>query len=62
MWPVAEFYSGSNELSADELRLAAIFREKGREDLANCVIEGLRQVFNFEDEEWEAWKNKALNV
>lgn len=46
MWPVAEFYDGSNELAADELRLAAIFREKGREDLANCVIEG-RKVQRF---------------
>lgn len=46
MWPVAEFYNGSNELSADELRLAAVFREKGREDLANCVIKG-RKVQRF---------------
>ena len=46
MWPVAEFYDGSNELAADELRLAAIFQEKGREDLANCVIEG-RKVQRF---------------
>ncbi|KAJ5135521.1 uncharacterized protein N7515_004799 [Penicillium bovifimosum] len=88
MWPVAEFYNGSNELSADELQLAAIFREKGREDLAVCVVEGrkvqrflfalglessfldmqtlphlfagLQRAFNFEDEEWEAWKSKAL--
>ncbi|CAG7973466.1 unnamed protein product [Penicillium salamii] len=88
MWPVAEFYNGLNELAADELRLAAIFREKGREDLAACVLEGrkvqrfffalgsessfldmqtlsylfagLRRAFNFEDEDWEAWKSKAL--
>lgn len=46
MWPVAEFYNGSNELAVDELRLAAIFRERGREDLANCVIEG-RKVQRF---------------
>ncbi|CAG8000973.1 unnamed protein product [Penicillium salamii] len=46
MWPVAEFYNGNNELSADELRLAAIFRERGREDLAICVVEG-RKVQRF---------------
>ncbi|KAK7428389.1 hypothetical protein QQZ08_005146 [Neonectria magnoliae] len=46
MWPVAEFYNGSNELAVDELRLAAIFRERGREDLANCVIKG-RKVQRF---------------
>lgn len=88
LWPVAEFYSGSNALAADELRLAAIYHEKGREDLAVCVIEGrkaqrflfalgpessfldmqthlnlfagLQRAFNFEDEEWETWKSKAL--
>ncbi|KAJ5356063.1 hypothetical protein N7517_010672 [Penicillium concentricum] len=88
MWPVAEFYSGFNELTADELRLAAILRERGREDLAICVVKGrkaqrfffalglessfldiqtfphifagLRRAFNLEDEEWEAWKSKAL--
>ncbi|KAJ5950725.1 uncharacterized protein N7479_009138 [Penicillium vulpinum] len=48
MWPVAEFYNGFNELTADKLRLAAIFREKGREDLALCVIEGRKaQRFFF---------------
>ncbi|KAJ6149264.1 hypothetical protein N7471_000463 [Penicillium samsonianum] len=88
MWPVAEFYNGFNKLAADELRLADIYREKGREDLAMCVVEGrkaqrfffalgsessfldrqtllhifagLRRAFNFEDEEWETWKSKAL--
>jgi hypothetical protein len=88
MWPVAEFFNGFNELGADELRLATIFREKGREDLAMCVLEGrkvqrfffalgpessfldmqtlacifagLQRAFNLENEEWEAWKSKAL--
>ncbi|KAJ5585625.1 uncharacterized protein N7459_005425 [Penicillium hispanicum] len=46
MWPVAEIYDGSNELAADELRLAAIFLERGREDLANCVLNG-RKVQRF---------------
>ena len=46
MWPLLEFYDGSNELTTDELRLAAIFQEKGREDLANCVMNG-RKVQRF---------------
>ncbi|KAI9856373.1 MAG: hypothetical protein M1813_009124 [Trichoglossum hirsutum] len=46
MWPVGKFYSGSNELAEDELRLAAIFHERGREDLANCIING-RKVQRF---------------
>ena len=40
MWPSIEFYDGSNELTEDELRLAAIFRGRGRGDLSNCVING----------------------
>lgn len=46
MWPVAEFYDGSNDLCADELRFAAIFREKGREDLAAYVTGG-RKIQRF---------------
>ncbi|KAI0198917.1 hypothetical protein F4808DRAFT_434249 [Astrocystis sublimbata] len=42
MWPVAKFYDGSNEHSDEEVRLAAIFRERGRDDLASCVVEGRR--------------------
>lgn len=40
MWPVVEFYDASNELAADELRLAAIFLENGRKDLADSVRNG----------------------
>lgn len=48
MWPVADFYSGSNELATDELRLASILQERGREDLASCVTDGRRfQRFFF---------------
>ena len=43
MWPVAEFYDGSNELTDDELRFAGIFRERGRSDLAGYVT-GSRKV------------------
>ncbi|KAL2018802.1 hypothetical protein VTK56DRAFT_360 [Thermocarpiscus australiensis] len=46
MWPVARFYEGSNELSDEEVRLANIFRERGRDDLAECVIQG-RKVQRF---------------
>ncbi|EEH09420.1 conserved hypothetical protein [Histoplasma capsulatum G186AR] len=46
MWPVNEFYDGSNQLAADELRLAAIFQERGRADLANYVLKG-RKVQRF---------------
>lgn len=46
MWPVGEFYDGSNELAAEELRLAAVFQERGRGDLADCVMKG-RKVQRF---------------
>ncbi|KAI1081885.1 hypothetical protein F5B20DRAFT_578664 [Whalleya microplaca] len=46
MWPVAQFYDGSNELTDEELRFAGIFREKGRNDLASYVTEG-RKVQRF---------------
>ncbi|KAL4969718.1 uncharacterized protein BDV14DRAFT_195970 [Aspergillus stella-maris] len=46
MWPVAEFYDGSNQLTTEELRLADIYRERDREDLANYVIEG-RKIQRF---------------
>ncbi|KAF4513208.1 hypothetical protein G6O67_000508 [Ophiocordyceps sinensis] len=42
MWPVADFYNGSNDLTTDEMRLADIFRERGRHDLAECVVNGRR--------------------
>ncbi|KAH7322687.1 hypothetical protein B0I35DRAFT_450033 [Stachybotrys elegans] len=40
MWPVAAFYDGSNELAKEEVFLAHVFREKGREDLARYVLDG----------------------
>ncbi|KAG6227964.1 hypothetical protein E4U26_001364 [Claviceps purpurea] len=40
MWPVGPFYDGSNELAEEELLLARVFRERGREDLASCVLHG----------------------
>lgn len=48
MWPVAAFYDGSNGLADEEVLLARVFREKGREDLARCVLDGRRvQRFMF---------------
>ncbi|KAL4800470.1 hypothetical protein BDV19DRAFT_398044 [Aspergillus venezuelensis] len=38
MDPYTEFYDGSNQLSTEELRLADLYRERGREDLAACVL------------------------
>jgi hypothetical protein len=46
MWPVGRFYEGSNELSDEEVRFAEIFRERGRNDLADCVMQG-RKVQRF---------------
>ncbi|KAG6153261.1 hypothetical protein E4U37_003076 [Claviceps purpurea] len=40
MWPVDAFYDGSNELAEEELLLARVFRERGRQDLASCVLHG----------------------
>ncbi|KAJ5558471.1 hypothetical protein N7461_002443 [Penicillium sp. DV-2018c] len=69
MWPVADFYEGSNELSAEELRLATIFREKDRDGLAICVLEGrkIQRFFfglglasSFEDKETLPYLFKGL--
>ncbi|KAI8629523.1 hypothetical protein F5Y19DRAFT_484886 [Xylariaceae sp. FL1651] len=46
IWPVAKFYDGSNDLADEELRLAMIFRERGRSDLAKCIIEA-RKIQRF---------------
>lgn len=42
MWPVGEFYDGSNVLADDELRFADIFERRGRRDLADIVRSGRR--------------------
>jgi hypothetical protein len=48
IWPVDDFYKGSNELSGDELRLVRIFEERDRKDLARYVTQGRRvQRFLF---------------
>jgi hypothetical protein len=38
--PVADFFNGSNKLSDDEMAFAAIFRQRGREDMAKMVLHG----------------------
>lgn len=99
IWPVEAFYDGSNELADEELLLARIFCERGRDDLARCVLDGrkvqrllfalgpggasledrrtlaclfmgLKRAFDpghgeeekrgREEEEWEAWRARAL--
>ncbi|KAG5933147.1 hypothetical protein E4U60_004685 [Claviceps pazoutovae] len=97
MWPIGTFYNASNELTEEELLLARVFRETGREDLASCVLHGrkiqrllfaldpftayedskalsslfvgLKRAFDGHncntdgqgvEDEWEAWKAKAL--
>nr|XP_036576573.1 uncharacterized protein CTRU02_13566 [Colletotrichum truncatum]KAF6783330.1 hypothetical protein CTRU02_13566 [Colletotrichum truncatum] len=46
MWPVTKFYNSLNELSPDELRFAEIFRERGRQDLSDCILDG-RKIQRF---------------
>lgn len=40
LWPVRQFYEGSNELSPDERRLAQIYTDRGCEDLSRFVVNG----------------------
>lgn len=40
LWPVGDFYAGSNRLSPEELELAAIFERRGRDDMASLVRNG----------------------
>ena len=40
MWPVQEFYDGSNELSVDETLMGDEFERHGRKDLADIVRHG----------------------
>lgn len=42
MWPVGDFYDGSNSLAADEQRFTAIFEERGRTDIGNIVRQSRR--------------------
>lgn len=44
MWPVEKFYDGLNDLAAEEVRFAQIFRERGRDE---CYIIQGRKVQRF---------------
>ncbi|KAL1848335.1 hypothetical protein VTK73DRAFT_10143 [Phialemonium thermophilum] len=46
MWPVGEFYDGLNDLCPEELQLAKVFSQRGRQDLADCVLHG-RKIQRF---------------
>lgn len=48
MWPVANYYKGNNELSAEEKQFAALLEQKGHSNLAEIVLNGrLHQRFWF---------------
>lgn len=40
LWPVGDFYAGSNSLSPEEMELAAMFERRGRNDMAYLVRSG----------------------
>lgn len=46
VWPVGKFYEGNNDLAEDEIRFAAIFDARGREDIGDMVRRG-RQLQRF---------------
>lgn len=63
LWPVGDFYDGSNRLSPEEMELAAAFEHRGRNDMAYLVRNGRKMqrylFFNGggvsqEQEEFEA--------
>lgn len=49
MWPVGQFYGGSHNLAKKELRLADMFRERGHEDFATCLVQGrgIQRIFSI---------------
>ncbi|SPO06533.1 uncharacterized protein DNG_09223 [Cephalotrichum gorgonifer] len=58
--PVSSFYNGVNDLGDDEVALAEIFEDKGREDLAALIRSGrLQHKFAFccghDLEDWEGF-------
>ncbi len=40
LWPIDDWYASSNRLAEEEHQLAAIYRERGRDDLAQMVLNG----------------------
>ena len=47
LWPVGDFYAGSNKLAPEEVEFALIFERRGREDLANIVRSGRKMQRYF---------------
>ena len=48
LWPVREFYEGKNELSAEEIEFAEMFKARGRDDISKIVRESRKiQRFTF---------------
>ncbi|KAJ5929505.1 hypothetical protein N7454_006455 [Penicillium verhagenii] len=48
MWPVSDYYDGSNDLSADEIEFERLFEIRGRKDISKIVLNGRRwQRFLF---------------
>ena len=63
LWPVGDFYAGSNRLSSEETELAEMFERRGRADMASLIRTGRKMqrylFFNgggssHEREEFEA--------
>ncbi|KAI4843019.1 hypothetical protein E4T44_06979 [Aureobasidium sp. EXF-8845] len=40
MWPVQEYYDGSNDLSPEEREFAQMFQGRGRQDMAQMILQG----------------------
>lgn len=40
LWPVGDFYAGSNRLSSEEMELAVMFERRGRADMASLIRTG----------------------
>ena len=48
MWPVGEYYDGSNQLSHEEVEFAHMFQRRGREDMAQMIMQSRKwQRFLF---------------
>lgn len=49
LWPVLDFFAGSNRLSPEELELAVVFERRGRNDMAHLVRDGRKtqRYLNF---------------
>ena len=46
LWPVSDFYAGSNRLSPEEIELAAIFERRRRHDMA-CLVRNGRKMQRY---------------